>query len=169
MLLWNVDFHFRHSLSAGGREPPRRACGVSHVALFPQESRAFRSNQLCFYLDRTLLSTKCVCKMGTLISTSGTHFPRAVREPPWRFALVGSPQDSLFPQESHAFRSNQLCFYLDRTLLSTKCVCKMGTLISLQVLAFRGRAGASVRLRSLPCRAFPVGVSCLPFQSTLCY
>ncbi|MEB2629651.1 hypothetical protein SOP94_14445 [Peribacillus frigoritolerans] len=46
--------------------------------------------------------------MGTLISTPGTRFPRAVREPPRRLGPVGSPLDSLFPQESRTFRSNQL-------------------------------------------------------------
>jgi hypothetical protein len=45
----------------------------------------------------------------TLISTSGTRFPRAVREPPRRLVPVGSPLDLLFPQESRTFRSNQLC------------------------------------------------------------
>jgi hypothetical protein len=41
--------------------------------------------------------------------TSGTRFPRAIREPPQRmFALAGSHLDTLFPQESRALRSNQL-------------------------------------------------------------
>jgi len=40
--------------------------------------------------------------MGTLISTPGTRFPRAVREPPRRFAPVGA--GSL----GHAFLSRSL-------------------------------------------------------------
>ncbi|WP_144526495.1 hypothetical protein [Peribacillus simplex] len=55
--------------------------------------------------------TQSITFITTLISSSGTRFPRAVREPPRRFAPVGSPLDSHFPQESRAFRSNQLeCF-----------------------------------------------------------
>ncbi|KRF54340.1 hypothetical protein ASG97_02710 [Bacillus sp. Soil745] len=49
-------------------------------------------------------------KLEPLISTPGTRFPRAVREPPRRFAPAGSPLDSHFPQESRTLRSNQLCF-----------------------------------------------------------
>ena len=45
----NVDFHYRHSLSAGGQGASSAcACGVSLDALFPQESRTFLSNQLCY-------------------------------------------------------------------------------------------------------------------------
>ena len=45
----NVDFHFRHSLSAGGRGASSASPSVSPLdALIPQESRTFRSNQLCF-------------------------------------------------------------------------------------------------------------------------
>ncbi|MFK4392011.1 hypothetical protein ABH916_003939 [Peribacillus frigoritolerans] len=143
MLLWNVDFHFRHSLSAGGPGASLAlcACGVSHAALFPQESRTFRSNHLCFYLDRTLLSKNFVCKMGTLISTPGTRFPRAGGS--LLGAPAGSPMPRFFPQESRAFRSNHLCFYLDRTLLSKNFVCKMGTLISTPGTRFP-RAGGSL-------------------------
>ncbi|MBR8643918.1 hypothetical protein KEH51_01655 [[Brevibacterium] frigoritolerans] len=42
-----VDFHSRHSLSAG--DPGRllgNACGSPLATLFPQESRTLRSNQL---------------------------------------------------------------------------------------------------------------------------
>ncbi|KOR86383.1 hypothetical protein AM233_21970 [Bacillus sp. FJAT-22058] len=48
--------------------------------------------------------------MGTLISPPGTRFPRAVGEPP-RLGPAGSPLDTLFPQDSRTFRSNQLEFY----------------------------------------------------------
>ena len=43
----------------------------------------------------------------SLISTPGTRFPRAVREPPRRLP-AGSPLDTFFPQESRTLRSNQL-------------------------------------------------------------
>ena len=40
-----------------------------------------------------------------MISTPGTRFPRAVREPPRR-SPAGSPLATLFPQESRTLRSN---------------------------------------------------------------
>ncbi|MGG3476560.1 hypothetical protein ABES21_03340 [Peribacillus frigoritolerans] len=44
-----ADFRYRHSLSAGGQGASSAcACGVSLDALFPQESRTFLSNQLCY-------------------------------------------------------------------------------------------------------------------------
>ncbi|WP_225989254.1 hypothetical protein, partial [Peribacillus frigoritolerans] len=43
-----------------------------------------------------------------------TRFPRAVGEPP-RLAPAGSPLDTLFPQESRTFRSNQLCVLKEKT------------------------------------------------------
>ncbi|MGE6610789.1 hypothetical protein ACQKFG_09730 [Peribacillus sp. NPDC076916] len=61
VFLWlvqlNVDFRFRHSLSAGGpgASSTLRACGVSPGHAFPQESRAFLSNQLCFISKKELL------------------------------------------------------------------------------------------------------------------
>ncbi len=49
----NVDFHSRHSLSAGGPEASSALfapVGSPLDTLFPQESRTFRSNQLdCFF------------------------------------------------------------------------------------------------------------------------
>ncbi len=57
----NVDFHSRHSLSAGG--PGASSALLAPVgspldALFPQESRTFRSNQLCLKIQMVpLLST----------------------------------------------------------------------------------------------------------------
>ncbi|MBX9954643.1 hypothetical protein H7T43_06925 [Peribacillus simplex] len=46
-----------------------------------------------------------------MISTPGTRFPRAVREPPRR-SPAGSPLATLFPQESRALRSNHWNFFL---------------------------------------------------------
>jgi hypothetical protein len=43
----DVDLRSRNSLSADG-PPSACACGVSLNALFPQESRTFLSNQLCY-------------------------------------------------------------------------------------------------------------------------
>jgi hypothetical protein len=54
--LWNdVDFHSRHSLSAGG--PGASSALFAPVGspldtLFPQESRTFRSNQLERFLNK---------------------------------------------------------------------------------------------------------------------
>ncbi len=53
----NVDFHFRHSLSPGG--PGASSALFAPVgspldALFPQESRTFRSNQLEFFFKKTV-------------------------------------------------------------------------------------------------------------------
>ncbi|MDP9739436.1 UNVERIFIED_ORG: hypothetical protein QFZ59_001266 [Bacillus sp. B2I3] len=47
-----MDFHSRHSLSAGGPPSTLRACGVSLGHAFPQESRTFRSNQLDFFFGK---------------------------------------------------------------------------------------------------------------------
>ncbi len=46
----DVDSHSRHSLSAGGpgASSAQAPAGSLFDALFPQESRTFRSNQLCF-------------------------------------------------------------------------------------------------------------------------
>jgi hypothetical protein len=57
----NVDFHSRHSLSAGG--PGASSALLAPVGspldtLFPQESRTFRFNQLCLIIQmEALLST----------------------------------------------------------------------------------------------------------------
>jgi hypothetical protein len=47
LLNLSVDFRSRHSLSVGGPGASSAlcACGVSLEPFFPQESRAFRSNQ----------------------------------------------------------------------------------------------------------------------------
>ncbi|WP_155925433.1 hypothetical protein [Bacillus sp. UNC438CL73TsuS30] len=55
----NLDVDFRSRMLAfrgAGGEPPRRfsACGVSPVPLLPQESRTFRSNQLCLKINIVL-------------------------------------------------------------------------------------------------------------------
>ncbi len=55
---------------------------------------------------RVCYSFFMACTIWTLISATGTRFPRAVMEPP-RLAPVGSSLDSLFPQESRTFLSNQ--------------------------------------------------------------
>lgn len=51
----NVDFHCRHSLSAGGPGSLLgalwRLWGLPLDALFPQESRTFRYNQLCLKIQ----------------------------------------------------------------------------------------------------------------------
>jgi len=54
----DVDFHFRHSLSAGG--PGASSAHLAPVgspldSLFPQESRTLRSNQLCLKIWIELL------------------------------------------------------------------------------------------------------------------
>ncbi len=45
----NVDFHSRHSLSAGGpgASSAQAPAGSPFDSLFPQESRILHSNQLC--------------------------------------------------------------------------------------------------------------------------
>ncbi|WP_440970138.1 hypothetical protein ACSS6N_22120 [Peribacillus frigoritolerans] len=57
--------------------------------------------------------------MGTLISTPGTRFPRAVREPPRRTCACGVSLGRVFPQESRTFRSNQLCVLKEETVGSS--------------------------------------------------
>ncbi len=107
LLISTPGTHFPRAV----REPPRRfaSAGSPLDSLFPQESRTFHSNQLCFNSKIELL-LPTVFLRDLLISTPGTRFPRAVREPPRRFASAGSPLDSFFPQESRTFHSNQLCF-----------------------------------------------------------
>ncbi|SIR85364.1 hypothetical protein SAMN05878482_106192 [Peribacillus simplex] len=92
------------------REPPRRfyACGVSPGLAFPAgvsrlpfQSNLFEKDRTAFVykLDNHCLPTVFmkVCKMGTLISTPGTRFPRAVREPPRRFYACGVSPGLAFP------------------------------------------------------------------------
>ncbi|PEZ77191.1 hypothetical protein CN380_19295 [Bacillus sp. AFS017274] len=60
---------------------------------------------------------KRVCVM---ISTPGTRFPRAVREPPRRTCACGVSLGRVFPQESRTLHSNQLCLKNPDILLSSK-------------------------------------------------
>ena len=53
-----VDFHSRHSLSAGGpgaSSAPMRLRGLPWTRFSKQESRTLRSNQLCFKIQMELL------------------------------------------------------------------------------------------------------------------
>jgi hypothetical protein len=91
------------------REPPRRSPAGSPLATLPRRSLVLSIPINLVLIDRTpCFLCFFVCKTRTLISTPGTRFPRAVREPPRRFAPAGSPLAKLFPQESRTFRSNQL-------------------------------------------------------------
>ena len=98
------------------------------------------------------------CKIRMVISTPGTRFPRAVREPPRRTCACVVSLWRVFPQESRTLRSNQPCInHLDRPSFGYKLRevdrqitdCRHSFLrgdiewwFPLQALAFRGRSGS---------------------------